>query len=315
MARIVFLGTPEFAVPALRALAAAHEVVAVVTQPDRAGGRGCRLLYEPAVKREAEALGLFLLQPCSLRRERAVVAALRALAPDLMVLAAFGQILRPEVLAIPTHGCLGVHASLLPRWRGAAPIAAAIRHGDAETGITLMLTDAGMDTGPIIAQRELAIAPDDTTATLTTRLAHLGAALLLDTLPAWLAGEITPQSQDAAHVTLAPMIEKSEGAIVWARPAEEIARLVRAFTPWPGAFTTWHGQGFKVLRARPDASWSGAEEPGTVIAHHGSEIAVATGAGALVLETVQLAGKKALEAGTFARGQRGFVGSVLGGAA
>jgi methionyl-tRNA formyltransferase len=127
MARIVFLGTPEFAVPALRALAAAHEVVAVVTQPDRAGGRGCRLLYEPAVKREAEALGLFLLQPCSLRRERAVVAALRALAPDLMVLAAFGQILRPEVLAIPTHGCLGVHASLLPRWGGAAPIAAATR--------------------------------------------------------------------------------------------------------------------------------------------------------------------------------------------
>ncbi|MBI3764167.1 MAG: methionyl-tRNA formyltransferase, partial [Chloroflexi bacterium] len=199
MARVVFMGSPDFAVPSLRALCAGHEIVGVVTQPDRPAGRG-RRLAESAVKVTARELGLPIIQPESLRAPGAL-AALRDWSPDAIVVADFGQILRQDVLHLPPFGCLNVHASLLPRHRGAAPIPAAILAGDAETGVTIMKMDAGLDTGPILARRSEAIHPDDTTATLTARLARLGADLLSETLPAYLARQITPQPQDDSQAT------------------------------------------------------------------------------------------------------------------
>ena len=311
MARVVFLGTPFFGVPVLEALVRHHEVVAVVTQPDRPVGRGRRTLEAPEVKRAAERHGLRVLQPVNLRRDRATVQELRGVGADVFVLAAFGQILRQEVLDIPPHGCIGVHASLLPKWRGAAPIAAAILHGELETGITLMLTDAGMDTGAIIAQEALAIAPDDTTGTLTERLARLGARLLIDTLPAWLAGAITPRPQDDALATYAPMISRDDAHIDWRRSAREIDCLIRAYTPWPGAFTTLDGETLKVVRAHPTAGEGAPVLPGTVM-EVGGGLGVQTGEGVIILDAVQLAGRRVMDAAAFARGRRGFVGSVLG---
>ncbi|HHX63846.1 MAG TPA: methionyl-tRNA formyltransferase [Chloroflexi bacterium] len=309
MARVVFLGTPEFGVPVLEALHRHHEVVAVVTQPDRPSGRGRRLVAPP-IKERALDLGLPVMQPASLRRDRAAVAALRELDADLFVIAAYGQILRQEVLDIPCHGCIGVHASLLPAWRGAAPIAAAILHGESETGITLMLTDAGMDTGAIIAQRRLTIAPDDTTATLSARLAELGAELLIDTLPDWLAGAIQAQPQDDDAATYAPPFDKSAGHIDWSRTAGEIDRLIRAMTPWPGAFTSLQGKNLHILRAQPLPDHHTSEEPGTVIETEEGP-GVATGHGVLLLREVQIEGKRPVAADAFARGRRDLIGSML----
>ena len=311
MARVVFLGTPSFGVPVLEALVRHHEVAAVVTQPDRPAGRGRRTLEAPEVKRAAERHALRVLQPVSLRRDRQVLRELRAVGADVFVLAAFGQILRQEVLEIPPHGCIGVHASLLPKWRGAAPIAAAILHGERETGVTLMRTGAGMDTGDVIAQESLTIAPDDTTGTLSERLAHLGARLLIDTLPRWLAGEIEPQPQDDAHSTYAPMISRDDARIDWGRSAREIERLIRAYTPWPGAHTTLDGEALKVIRAHLTSDGDSAAPPGAVI-ERGGRIGVQTGRGVLALDVVQLSGRRAMEAIAFARGRRGFIGSVLG---
>lgn len=311
MARIVFLGTPSFGVPVLEALAQHHDVPAVVTQPDRPAGRGRRRLEASEVKRAAEGLGLRVLQPVSLRRDRAVVRALHEAGADVFVLAAFGQILRQEVLDIPPHGCIGVHASLLPRWRGSAPIAAAILHCEEETGVTLMRTDAGMDTGDIIVQEALSIAPDDTTETLTARLAQLGARMIIDALPAWLAGEIEPRPQDDGRATYAPMIAREDARIDWRRPAREVDCLIRAYTPWPGAYTMLDGEMLKVLRAHPIPGGGSDAPPGAVTAVEG-QIGVQAGDGVLVLDAVQLAGRKAMDAGAFARGRRGFVGSVLG---
>ncbi len=309
MARIVFLGTPEFAVPSLLALLAAHQVVGVVTQPDRPAGRGQRVVASP-VKEAALAQGLPLFQPETLRSPEAV-ARLAAWQPEVMVVAAFGQILRPDVLALPPYGCLNVHASLLPRWRGAAPIPAAILAGDAAAGVTLMCLDEGLDTGPILAQAECPIAPDDTTATLTARLADLGAQLLVETLPGWLAGEVRPRPQDSSLATWCRPLRKEDGLLDWSRPALELDRRVRACDPWPGAYTTWQGQRLKVLRTRPHPAWAGAEPAGTVVALPDGA-GVVTGQGLLELLEVQLAGKKPLAGGLFVRGQRGFIGGRLG---
>ncbi|MBN1401597.1 MAG: methionyl-tRNA formyltransferase [Anaerolineae bacterium] len=310
MARVVFFGTPEFGVPVLEALLAQHEVLAVVTQPDRPAGRGRRSLQAPPVKELAQARGVMALQPARLRRDAETLARLRALGADVFVLAAYGQILRRDVLEIPPHGVIGVHASLLPKYRGAAPVAAAILQGEAETGVTLMLTDEGMDTGAILAQRRLAIAPDDTTETLAAQLADLGAELLIETLPAWLGGEIEPRPQDDARATYAPMLAKEQGRIIWGRCAVEIDRQIRALTPWPGSYTTYAGETFKILRAHPVASVQAHGDAGSVLEVHGT-LAVATGAGVLVLEQVQMAGKRAMPAQAFARGRPEFVGSVL----
>lgn len=309
MTRIVFMGTPAFAVPSLEKLAESYDIVAVVTQPDRPAGRKRRLTAPPA-KEAALAGGLPVWQPPTLRTPEAV-ARLRALAPDIIVVVAFGQILRADVLEVPPHGCLNVHGSLLPRYRGAAPVPAAILAGETKTGVTLMQMDEGMDTGPIIAQATCSIAPDDTTATLSERLALLGADLLVETLPPWLAGKIVPQLQDNSQATYCGLIAKADGRLAWQLPAEELARRVRAYFPWPTAFTSWQGKPLKVLRAVPLPDWRGEGQPGQVVALDDG-VGVVTKKGALRLLEVQLAGKRAMTIEDFLRGQRGFVGSVLG---
>ena len=308
MARLVFMGTPEFAVPVLDALTrTTHQIVGVYTRPDKPAGRGSKLHASP-IKLLAQKNGLPIFQPTTLRAPETITH-LRDLAPDLIVVAAYGLILPPDVLAIPPRGCVNAHASLLPRHRGAAPIPAALLAGDSETGVTLMQMDAGLDTGPLLAQRALPIADDDTTGTLTPKLADLAAALLVETLPRLLAGDIVPQPQDPARATTCRMIRKDEGLIDWIRPATEIARRVRAFNPWPSAFTFWNGAQLKILRAEPSSAKVDAE-PGRVVELQ-NVIAVATGDGALILREVQLAGKRAMKIEEFVRGQRDFVGSLL----
>ncbi len=315
MTHLVFMGTPDFAVPTLTALTDARfvdfvDIVGVVAQPDRPAGRGRRLLSSP-IKRVALERGLPLFQPQSLRAPEAV-AQLAAWEPDVIVVAAFGQILRQDVLDLPPHGCLNVHASLLPRWRG-NPIAATILAGDEITGVTIMQMDAGLDTGPILAQREEPVRPDDTQATLEERLAQVGAELLIETLPPYLAGDLLPEPQPEEGVTYAGRLRKGDGRLDWSRPAVELERRVRAFNPWPGAFTMWRGKRLRVLQAVPLPNWRGDAPPGTVVAlDDGMVIAIVTGEGALRLEEVQLAGKRSMDIATFLCGQRECVGIHLG---
>jgi len=310
MAKVVFMGTPDFAVPSLEALCAHHQVVLVVTRPDRKQGRG-RKLCSPPVKDVALRRGLQVWQPRTLRTPQAVER-LRETHADVYVTAAIGLILPPDVLALSPHGCINVHASLLPRWRGAAPISAAILHGDSETGITLMQTDKGLDTGPILAQVRCAIQPDDTRETLTRRLAQLGADLLIETLPRWLSDEITPQPQPQEGITFSKRLAKGDGRIDWLEPAVHIEHSVRAYTPWPGAFSFYRGRSLKILRAQALPDWRGTELPGEVIALPGGRVAVVAGRGALVLSEIQLAGRRATSPDAFCRGYRDFVGSKLG---
>jgi len=303
------MGTPPFAVPALEAVAERHEVVGVVTQPDRPARRG-RKLASSAVKKAALALGLRVLQPESLRGTEAV-AQLRDLKPQVMAVAAFGQILRPEVLSIPPSGVINVHPSLLPKYRGASPIAGTLLAGEEETGVTIMLMDEGMDTGPILAQRTVEIDAEDTTGSLEETLATLGAELLVDTLPGWLDGAIEAQAQDNSKATYTRPVSKKDAVIDWELPAPDIWYRIRAFNPRPGARTYWKGNLLKILRARPERKRKGTEKPGEVVVLP-SGVGVEAGQGVLLLEEVQLAGKRAMGAEEFVRGQRDFVGSVLG---
>jgi methionyl-tRNA formyltransferase len=314
--RIVFMGTPEFAIPPLQVLvedASLGQVVGVFTQPDRPSGRG-RTLQPSPVKVLALEHAVPVYQPKSLRKPEPQ-AQMEALQPDVIIVAAFGQIVPPAVLDLPRFGCINVHASLLPRWRGAAPVAAAILAGDDVTGVTIMKMDAGLDTGPIIRQRSLPIAADDTRESLTGRLAQMGAELLRDTLPDWFAGHIRPQPQNEEDVTYAPRIEKEQGRIDWREAAEVIGRQVRAFYPWPGVFTYWQGALLKILAASPSpqqpyAQATAQQPPGTVIETPGGP-AVVTGSGVLHLREVQPAGKRPMPADAFARGARGFIGARL----
>ena len=312
--RIVFLGTPAFAVPSLRSLceqatSRGWQVVGAGTQPDRPAGRGKQLAQSP-VKQYAVEQGLPVLQPASLRRDPAAVEALAALAPDLIVVAAYGLILPKSVLALPTYGCINVHASLLPAYRGASPITAALLDGRGESGVTIMLMDEGMDTGPALRQIAEPILPADTTASLSERLAEVGAALLVETLPAWLEGTIAPIPQDElpGEVSMCRLIKKEDGQIDWTRPAVHIERMVRAYMPWPAAYSTWRGEIFKVLAA---GVATGRAEAGRVVTTPQGP-AVGTGEGLLLLKSVQAAGKKAMPAAAFANGAQGFVGGVLG---
>jgi methionyl-tRNA formyltransferase len=299
--RIVFMGSPEFAVPSLEALAGQFQLVGVVTQPDRPAGRG-GVLKAPAVKQEALRLGLPVIQPEKLRQPEAVES-LRAWAPDLIVVAAFGQILRPDVLDLPKFGCINVHGSLLPRWRGAAPIQAALLAGDHETGITIMKMDPGVDTGPMLSQRHIPILPDDTAGSLFKKLAPLGAELLLETLPRYLSGELAPQPQPAEGVTYAPMLKKEAGLLDPAQPAAALERHVRAFDPWPGSWLLWNNAPLKVLRARVHAEKSlGAGRRFVVDGNP----AIGTGEESLILEEVQPAGKKAMSGRAFLAGARNW---------
>jgi methionyl-tRNA formyltransferase len=311
--RILFMGTPDFAVPTLRALherGAAHgwEVVAVATQPDRPAGRGKQLTASP-VKSYALAAGIPVLQPGSLRKDPAAVDALRALAPDVIVVAAYGLILPKNVLEIPTFGCINVHASLLPAYRGASPISAALLDGLAETGVSIMLMDEGMDTGPVLRQADQTILPVDTTESLTARLAEQGAELLVATLADWLAGTVAPIPQQELPGTPSEcrLLRKEDGVIDWTRPAAVIERMARAYTPWPTAYTLWQGVPLRVLEA---SVLPGSAAPGQVVAAQPG-LAVGTGEGLLLLRTVQPAGKRPMDARSFLNGARDFVGSRL----
>lgn len=307
MTRIVFMGTPEFAVPVLEAVAAHHEVVAVYTRADKPAGRGKQLVEAP-IKAAAHHLGLPLEQPRSLRN-LTEQNHLRSYKPNLIVVAAYGLLLPQTLLDIPTHGAVNLHPSLLPRWRGASPIPFAILSGDTETGVSLMKMDAGLDTGPVLACRVLAVAPDETTGTLTDKLARLGAQLLLESLPAYLAGEISPVPQDNARATMTRLVAKEDGLIRWDTAAVYIERMVRAYNPWPTAYTHYQGEMFKILGASV-LERHAPELPGTIL-QLGRDIGVATGKGVLMLLEVQLAGKRPMTAGEFARGQRDFVGARL----
>lgn len=297
--RVVFMGSPEFSVPTLRELAKAYAVVGVVTQPDRPAGRG-RVLTPPPIKVLAQELGIDLIQPEKLREPEAQER-LHAWAPDLIVVTAFGQILRKSVLELPRYGCVNVHASYLPRWRGAAPIQASILHGDPQTGVTIMLMDPGIDTGPMLTQKAEPIRSDDTAGTLGERLAEMGAALLIETLPGYLDGSIQPQPQDESQATYASMLSKEEGLLDFTQPADALEHRIRAFQPWPGAFFTWQNQPLKILKA--SVKTTSADEPGKRLIIDGLP-AVATGEGALILEEVQPAGKRPMSGKDFLRGSR-----------
>jgi methionyl-tRNA formyltransferase len=297
--RVVFAGTPEFAVPALEAIAAAgHEIVLVLTQPDRPAGRGLAMVAS-AVKRSAGRLGLPVFQPASLKDAHAQ-ARIRAAGAEVMVVAAYGLILPQAVLDIPARGALNIHASLLPRWRGAAPIARAILAGDAVTGISIMQMDAGLDTGPVLLSEAVPIAPDATAGTLHDELARLGARLVVAALEALPRGSLVPRPQPAEGVTYAPKIEKAEARIDWRREAAHIDRQVRAFDPVPGATTVLDGVPVKIWRVALLPAAAG--EPGTVLAAGAEGIDVACGSGALRVLELQRAGGKRLGAVEFLRG-------------
>lgn len=308
MLSIVFAGTPEFSVPALEALAAsAHRVVAVYTQPDRPAGRGQQLAMS-AVKQCALRHSLPVEQPPTLRDPEAVER-LAALRPDVMVVVAYGLILPANVLAIPRLGCVNIHASLLPRWRGAAPIHRALLAGDEVTGVTIMQMDAGLDTGPMLIERATPIESTDTSGTLHDRLAQMGADALREALEGISNGTLTPRAQPAEGATYAAKIRKEEARIDWTRTAIEIDRQVRAFNPWPVAETRWNGQQLRIWQATAiDEACNAA--PGTIIGGGADGIRVATGAGILNMKRVQLAGRKAVSAAEYLNAQR-LDGAVL----
>ena len=320
---VVFLGTPTFAVASLKRLAQdGHKIAAVVTQPDRPAGRKLTPRASP-VKTAAQELGLPVLQPSSLR-DQDFLERMRWLSPETMVVVAYGEILRQNVLDIPPRGVLNVHPSLLPRWRGASPIPAAILAGDKRTGVSIMLMEAGMDTGPLLAQTDVPITDADATLSLSRTLAGKAADLLGQTMPSWLSGRLSPEPQDEKLATYCPLLSKEDGAIDWGLSASEIWRRVRAFNPWPGAFTFLDGELVHIWRALPLAADIGvtvgtiSELPSPLLHQLPDELredaafAVGTGSGLLVPLEVQRAGRRTLSAAEFARGMRGLAGRQLG---
>ncbi|MDF1498960.1 MAG: methionyl-tRNA formyltransferase [Anaerolineales bacterium] len=304
--QIIFMGSPEFALPSLNALRREYDLCAVVTQPDRPSGRG-RALQESAVKREASAYKIPVIQPENLR-ETKVYSHLASLRPGLIVVAAYGQILPRKILELPVHGSINVHASLLPRWRGAAPVQAAILAGDAQTGVTIMKMDAGLDTGPILKQTATPIRPDETGGELESRLARMGGELLVESIPGYLSGDITPTPQEDAQSTYAPMLKKRDGEIDPELDAERLARQVRAFEPWPSSFFYWSDLRIVVRAAR--ATLIQGTKIGEIILVEGLP-AISTASGALVLERVQPAGKREMNAGDFLNGAPDLIGAQL----
>lgn len=302
--RVVFLGTPAFAVPALDALArAGHELLAVVAQPDRPAGRG-GALREPETKAWARARGIAVLQPEKVRDGR-LAAELRALRPDVLCVAAYGRILGKDLLELAPHGALNVHGSLLPRYRGAAPIQWAIASGEAETGVSIMQMDEGLDTGDVLLQRALAIAPEDTAETFAPRLAALGGEALVETLALAARGELVPVKQDGSRATLAPILEKEHGKIDWTRSAAELANRLRGFTPWPGAWTTLEGRTLKILAASPGPAAPAGSAPGAARKEPGRGLSVACGgATTLLVSRLQPEGKGPQDALAFLNGLR-----------
>ncbi|WP_456405237.1 methionyl-tRNA formyltransferase [Thiolapillus sp.] len=306
--RIVFAGTPEFSVPPLQALLnSEHKVVAVYTQPDRPSGRGRKLLPGP-VKSLAVEAGAPLYQPASLKPAEEVEA-LRALAPDLMVVVAYGLLLPETVLGIPRLGCVNIHASLLPRWRGAAPIQRAIQAGDAESGVSIMRMDKGLDTGPVYLTKRIALAADETGGSLHDKLSVLGAEALMEALPGIADGSLQPAPQDDAHATYAAKLEKKEAQIDWNLPATDIERQVRAFNPWPVAYTRYENANLRIWDAH--AIDGVTAEPGTVMSATREGVDVSTGNGLLRITRLQMPGKRAMDAQDFINSQN-IQGMLLG---
>ncbi|HAE82765.1 MAG TPA: methionyl-tRNA formyltransferase [Ktedonobacter sp.] len=324
MLRILYMGTPQFAIPALEALLKGappgvvlpegYEIVTVITRPDKPVGRGQGIIFSP-VKQVALAHNIPVWQPGSFKRPENS-AGLAAYHADLFIVAAFGQILPQAVLDLPRYGTLNIHASLLPKYRGVSPISEAILQGDAETGVTIMLIDAGVDTGPLLLKRSIPIAEDETTGSLTLKLADLGAQALLEVLPQWISGKITPIPQDNSAASHTRMLRKEDGKIAWEQPASVLARKVRAYTPWPGTYTYWRGKLLKIISARafPQTTSPEPVTPGTVSALQDAghkSLAIATGNGSLVVEQLQLEGKKAMSAQEFLRGYPQIIGETL----
>jgi methionyl-tRNA formyltransferase len=307
--RLVFMGTPEFSVPPLeRLIRSDYRVVAVYTRPDKASGRG-RLMSPSPVKRVALDWNLPVVQPHSLGSAEAL-AQLVDFQPDVIVVAAFGQILPQAVLDLPRYGCINIHPSLLPRFRGASPVASAILAGDEDTGVSIMLMDAGMDTGPVLIRERAPVSPQDTTGSLTVKLSRVAAGLVEKTLARWTGGEITPEPQNEAEATYCYQIGKSESEIDWHRPAVELWRRVRAFEPWPGSFTRLRGRQLKIIEAVPFPG--GSDEAGRVVTVNKRDaFGVCTSDGILGVLQVQLEGKRAMPAADFLRGQRDFMGMIL----
>jgi len=300
------MGSPPFALPSLKALAAIYSVVTLVSQPDRPAGRG-REHTAPATKIFAFEASIPVFQPERLR-DLDAIARIEALKPDMLVVAAYGQILPQSLLDIPKNGSLNVHASLLPRWRGAAPVQAAIRHGDKQTGVTIMQMDAGLDTGPILSQQSIRIAADETGGSLTERLSQIGADLLVETIPQLLSGEIAPEPQDNTHATNAPMLKKSDGELDLEATAEQLARQIRAFDPWPGSFIMWGDRRLVVKRAHTALLNGTVTGKVTVVE---DVPAIATREGVLVLDVIQPAGKREMSGEAFVRGAPDFIGAQL----
>ncbi|MGE5777008.1 MAG: methionyl-tRNA formyltransferase [Chloroflexota bacterium] len=300
MTKVVFMGSPDFSLSTLRALAEHYDLVGVVTQPDRASGRG-RELKPPSVKLLAQELNLPMIQPERLKQPEAMEQ-LRLWNPDLIVVAAFGQILRKDVLELPPFGCINVHASLLPRWRGAAPINAALLHGDEETGVTIMKMDVGLDTGPTLSRRAVRLTPDDTAGSVFETLSRLGAELLIETLPDYLSGKLQPVPQTDEGTTYAPMLKKEEGKLDFNHAAEELERRVRAFNPWPGAFMDFDGAMLKIHRSHVE---QGRAEVGQRLVYR-DQPAVAARDRLLILDEVQPAGKKPMSGKSFLSGARNW---------
>ena len=326
MLRIIYIGTPYFAVPALEALLdhsgpgkllpEGYEIVTVITRPDKPAGRGREIVYSP-IKQTALAHNIPVWQPGSFKKAETSTA-LAVYKADLYIVAAFGQILPQSVLDQPRFGTLNIHASLLPKYRGADPIAEAILQGDTESGVTIMLLDAGIDTGPTLLSRTLPLTEDETTESLTPKLAELGAQALLEALPQWIAGSITPEPQDELHATHTRMLRKEDGLLLWEKPAAVLARQIRAYTPWPGSYTYWNGKLLKILEAHAltveidtleqtvqSGMVSTREEAGHQV------LAVVTGSGLLIVTRLQLEGKKAMSAEEFLRGYSQIAGSLL----
>jgi methionyl-tRNA formyltransferase len=302
MTRVVFMGSADFSLPTLKRLAEVYEVVGVVTQPDRPAGRG-KIITPPPVKNLAIKLGIDYFQPNRLRIPESFTQ-LAAWRPDLIVVAAYGQILRQNVLDLPSLGCINVHASLLPRWRGAAPIQAALLHGDATSGVTIMKMDAGVDTGVILSQREVEISPSDTSESLSSRLAESGASLLIDTLPDYLEGKVTLIKQDDSLATYAPMLKKEDGELDFNQPVVDLERRVRAFYPWPGTYMTWRDLPLIIIKAHAEP------DPLSITGKH-AEIhhkpAVGAINGWLVFDQLQPAGKNIRSGEEFLRGARSWL--------
>lgn len=313
--RIVFMGTPGFSVVPLEYLILnGHQVVAVYTQPDRPASRGRALAFSP-VKRTALARGLPVVQPAGFKAAK-VVRSLAELCPEVIVVAAFGQILPQSVLDIPSYGGINVHPSLLPRFRGASPVAAAILAGDEFTGASIMLMDRGLDTGPILARAQIPVSARDTTGSLTGKLSRIAAQLLVEVLPRWTGGEITPQPQNEAEATYSVPVAKTEAEIDWHLPAVDIWRRVRAFQPWPGCFARWRGKQLKIIEAVPLPGGKAAEVGrvvalGSATGEAKAGFGVGTGDGTLGVLKVQLEGRRVMSADEFLRGQRQFIGTLL----